>query len=62
MAKNTDTKLTPKDEIPKAKFSKQNFKKSLRLFKYLDKTKSLFILSFRCPKFVMIYYMHNRFT
>lgn len=44
MAKSTDTKLTPKDEIPKAKFSKQNFKKSLRLFKYLEKSKWLFVL------------------
>lgn len=33
-----------KDEIPKAKFSKENFKKSLRLFKYLGKSKWIFVL------------------
>ncbi len=33
-----------KDELPKAKFSKENFKKSFRLFKYLGKSKWLFVL------------------
>ena len=33
-----------KEELPKAKFSKKNIKKSLRLFKYLGKTKGIFIL------------------
>ncbi len=32
-----------KDEIPKAKFSKKNFKKSFRLFKYLGKSKWIFV-------------------
>lgn len=32
-----------KDELPKAKFTKENFKKSFRLFKYLDKNKWLFV-------------------
>lgn len=44
MAKRTGTKLSSKDEIPKAKFSKENFKKSLRLFKYLQKSKWIFTL------------------
>ncbi|MBC7695907.1 MAG: ABC transporter ATP-binding protein [Burkholderiales bacterium] len=33
-----------KDELPKARFSKRNFKKSLRLFKYIEKSKWLFVL------------------
>ena len=33
-----------KDEIPKAKFSKANFKKSFRLFNYLGKSKWVFII------------------
>ncbi|MCF8423799.1 MAG: ABC transporter ATP-binding protein/permease [Bacteroidia bacterium] len=33
-----------KDDIPKAKLSSENFKKSFRLFKYLGKSKWLFIL------------------
>jgi len=33
-----------KEELPKAKFSKENFKKSFRLFKYLGKSKWLFTL------------------
>jgi ABC-type multidrug transport system fused ATPase/permease subunit len=32
------------DDIPKAKFSKENFKKSFRLFKYLGKSKWIFVL------------------
>ena len=44
MAKRTGTKHSSKDEIPKAKFSKENFKKSLRLFKYLQKSKWIFTL------------------
>ena len=44
MAKSTNIKLTPKEEIPKAKFSIKNLKKSLRLFKYLDKSKWLLVL------------------
>lgn len=40
MAKKEKTK----DELPKAKFSKENFKKSFRLFKYLGKSKWLFTL------------------
>src|ERR1700741_3928937 len=38
MAKKDKTK----DELPKAKFTKENFKKSLRLFKYLEKSKWMF--------------------
>ncbi len=33
-----------KDEIPKAKFSKENIKKSFRLFKYLGNSKWVFVL------------------
>ena len=45
MAKSpTGTKHKSKDDIPKAKLSKENFKKSFRLFKYLGKSKWLFIL------------------
>lgn len=40
MAKTENTK----DELPKARFSKRNFKKSLRLFKYIEKSKWLFVL------------------
>lgn len=36
-------KDTTKDELPKAKFTKENFKKSFRLFKYLQNNKGLFI-------------------
>jgi ABC-type multidrug transport system fused ATPase/permease subunit len=42
MAKKPDSKSTSKDEIPKAKLSKENFKKSFRLFKYLGKSKWIF--------------------
>lgn len=35
-------KDTTKEELPKAKFSKENFKKSFRLFKYLGKSKWIF--------------------
>lgn len=35
-------KDTSKEELPKAKFSKENFKKSFRLFKYLGKSKWIF--------------------
>ncbi len=38
------TKDKDKDELPKAKLNKQNLKKSLRLFKYLEKSKWLFVL------------------
>ncbi len=45
MAKSpTGTKHKSKDDIPKAKFSKANFKKSFRLFKYLGKSKWIFVL------------------
>jgi ABC-type multidrug transport system fused ATPase/permease subunit len=44
MAKATGVKHKSKDEIPKAKLSKENFKKSFRLFKYLGKSKWLFAL------------------
>jgi hypothetical protein len=37
-------KDTTKDELPKAKFSKENFKKSYRLFKYLGKSKWIFAI------------------
>jgi ABC-type multidrug transport system fused ATPase/permease subunit len=33
-----------RDELPKAKLTKQNFKKSLRLFKYINKSKWIFSL------------------
>ena len=42
MAKGTSVKHKAKDDIPKAKLSKANFKKSFRLFKYLGKSKWLF--------------------
>lgn len=42
MAKATGVKHKSKDDIPKAKFSRENFKKSFRLFKYLGKSKWLF--------------------
>jgi ABC-type multidrug transport system fused ATPase/permease subunit len=42
MAKVTGVKPKSKDEIPKAKLSKENFKKSFRLLKYLGKSKWLF--------------------
>lgn len=42
MAKATGVKHKSKDDIPKAKLSKENFKKSFRLFKYLGKSKWLF--------------------
>lgn len=44
MAKTTGGKIKDKDELPKAKLSFQNFKKSFRLFQYLGKSKWLFIL------------------
>ncbi len=44
MAKATGVKHKPQDDIPKAKLSSENFKKSFRLFKYLGKSKWLFTL------------------
>jgi ABC-type multidrug transport system fused ATPase/permease subunit len=37
-------KQIARDDLPKAKLSKQNFKKSLRLFKYIKKSKWIFSL------------------
>jgi len=42
MAKVTRVKHKAKDDIPKAKFSKENFKKSFRLFNYIEKSKGKF--------------------
>jgi ABC-type multidrug transport system fused ATPase/permease subunit len=44
MAKATGVKHKAPDEIPKAKLSIENFKKSFRLFQYLGKSKWIFIL------------------
>jgi ABC-type multidrug transport system fused ATPase/permease subunit len=44
MAKANGGKHKSKDDIPKAKLSKANFKKSFRLFNYLGKSKWLFSL------------------
>jgi ABC-type multidrug transport system fused ATPase/permease subunit len=44
MAKATGVKHKSKDELPKAKLSKENFKKSFRLFNYLGKSKWIFVL------------------
>jgi ABC-type multidrug transport system fused ATPase/permease subunit len=44
MAKATGVKHKAKDDIPKAKLSKANFKKSFRLFKYLGASKWIFAL------------------
>lgn len=44
MAKATGVKHKAKDDIPKAKLSKENFKKSFRLFKYLGNSKWIFAL------------------
>ena len=44
MAKATGVKHKSKDELPKAKLSKENFKKSFRLFSYLGKSKWIFVL------------------
>lgn len=44
MAKGKMVTHKSKDDIPKAKLSSENFKKSFRLFKYLGKSKWLFIL------------------
>jgi len=44
MAKATGVKHKSKDELPKAKLSKENFKKSFRLFGYLGKSKWIFVL------------------
>ena len=44
MAKATGVKHKSKDELPKAKLSKENFKKSFRLFSYLGKSKWVFVL------------------
>lgn len=44
MAKPTGVKHKAKDDIPKAKLSPENFKKSFRLFKYLGKSKWIFVL------------------
>lgn len=43
MAKDTDVKQKSKDDLPKAKFSLENFKTSFRLFKYLGKSKWIFV-------------------
>jgi ABC-type multidrug transport system fused ATPase/permease subunit len=42
MAKATGVKHKAKDDIPKAKLSGENFKKSFRLFKYLGKSRWIF--------------------
>lgn len=44
MAKGKGVKHQSKDDIPKAKLSIENFKKSFRLFKYLGKSKWIFVL------------------
>ena len=44
MAKANGVKHKSKDDIPKAKLTKANFKKSFRLFNYLGKSKWLFSL------------------
>ena len=44
MAKATGVKHKAEDDIPKAKLSIENFKKSFRLFQYLGKSKWIFIL------------------
>lgn len=44
MAKATGVKHNAEDDIPKAKLSVKNFKKSFRLFQYLGKSKWIFIL------------------
>ncbi len=44
MAKATGVKHEATDDIPKAKLSIENFKKSFRLFQYLGKSKWVFIL------------------
>jgi ABC-type multidrug transport system fused ATPase/permease subunit len=44
MAKATSVKHKATDDIPKAKLSIENFKKSFRLFQYLGKSKWIFIL------------------
>lgn len=44
MAKATGVKHKATDDIPKAKLSIENFKKSFRLFQYLGKSKWIFIL------------------
>ncbi|MCZ8286553.1 MAG: hypothetical protein O9353_13970 [Bacteroidia bacterium] len=42
MAKGVKHKA--KDDIPKARLSRENFKKSFRLLKYLGKSKWIFVL------------------
>ncbi|MES2763563.1 MAG: ABC transporter ATP-binding protein [Bacteroidota bacterium] len=44
MAKATGVKHKAKDDIPKAKLSRENFKKSFRLFNYLGKSKWIFVV------------------
>lgn len=44
MARGNGVKHKADDDIPKAKLSAQNFKKSLRLFGYLNKSKWIFVL------------------
>lgn len=44
MAKPTGIKHKSADDIPKAKLSKENFKKTTRLFKYLGKSKWIFVI------------------
>ncbi len=43
MAKATNVKHKAKDDIPKAKFSQENFKKSIGLFKYLGDHRWMFV-------------------
>lgn len=44
MARGNGVKYKKEDDIPKAKLNKANFKKSFRLFKYLGKSKWIFVL------------------
>ena len=44
MAKGTGVKGKPTDDLPKAKFSIENFKKSLGLFNYLGHHKWMFVV------------------
>lgn len=44
MAKRRNGLSTDTEDVPKAKFSKANFKKSFRLFRYLGTSKWLFVL------------------
>ncbi len=44
MARGNGVKHKPEDDIPKAKLSVENLKKTFRLFKYLDNSKWIFVL------------------